>query len=77
MKKIQHKIQKLQIENKQLKNRMADIKSNYISHYTDFENIKKLLNDLNNKTNTNLKKLEDNEKNLIYVVVQIDKINIK
>ena len=58
----QQKIQELQIENKQLKNRMADIKSNYTSHDTDFENIKKLLNDLNNKTNTNLKKLEDNEK---------------
>ena len=58
----QQKIQELQIENKQLKNRMADIKSNYTSHDSDFENIKKLLNDLNNKTNTNLKKLEDNEK---------------
>ena len=58
----QQKIQELQIENKQLKNRMADIKSNYTSHDTDFENIKKLLNDLNNKANTNLKKLEDNEK---------------
>ena len=44
MKKIQHKIQELQIENKQLKNRMADIKSNYLSQ------------------------------NLIYVVVQIDKL---
>ena len=50
------------MESKQLKNRMAEIKSNYISHDTDFENIKKLLNDLNNKTESNLKKLEDNEK---------------
>ena len=58
----QQKIQELQIENKQLKNRMADIKSNYTSHDTDFENIKKLLNDLNNKTISNLKKLEENEK---------------
>ena len=58
----QQKIQELQIENKQLKNKMADIKSNYISHDTDFENIKKLLNDLNNKTESNLKKLEENEK---------------
>ena len=58
----QQKIQELQIENKQLKNKMADIKSNYISHDTDFENIKKFLNDLNNKTESNLKKLEENEK---------------
>jgi len=56
------KIQELQIENKQLKNRMADIKSNYISHDENFVNIKKLLNDLNNKTESNLKKLEENEK---------------
>ena len=58
----QQKIQDLQNENKQLKNKMADIKSNYISHDVDFENIKKLLNDLNNKTDSNLKKLQDSEK---------------
>ena len=58
----QQKIQELQSENKQLKNRIADIKSNYVSHDEDFENIKKLLKELNNKTESNLKKLEDNEK---------------
>ena len=58
----QQKIQDLQNENKQLKNKMADIKSNYISHDEDFENIKKILNDLNNKTDSNLKKLLDSEK---------------
>ena len=58
----QQKIQELQSENKQLKNKIADIKSNYVSHDEDFDNIKKLLSDLNNKTELNLKKLEDNEK---------------
>ena len=58
----QQKIQELQSENKQLKNKIADIKSNYVSHDEDFDSIKKLLKDLNNKTESNLKKLEDNEK---------------
>ena len=58
----QQKIQELQSENKQLKNKIADIKSNYVSHDEDFENIKKLLNELNNKTEINQKKIEENEK---------------
>ena len=57
----QQKIQELQSENKQLKNKIADIKSNYVSHDEDFENIKKLLKELNNKTESNMKKLEANE----------------
>ena len=58
----QQRIQELQSENKQLKNKIADIKSNYVSHDEDFDNIKKLLKDLNNKTESNLKKLEDSAK---------------
>ena len=58
----QQKIQELINENKQLKNKIADIKSNYISHDEDFENIKKVLNELNNRTESNLKKLKENEK---------------
>ena len=58
----QQKIQELQSENKQLKNKIADIKSNYVSHDEDFENIKKLLNELNNKTEINQKRIEESEK---------------
>ena len=60
----QQKIMQLQSENKQIKNKMAEIKSNYISHDEDFNNIKKLLTGINNKAETNLKKILDNEKKL-------------
>ena len=58
----QQKIIELQKENRQLKNRMAEIKTNYVSHDEDFNNIKILLTELNNKTDLNLKKIRENEK---------------
>ena len=58
----QQKIIELQKENRQLKNRMAEIKTNYVSHDEDFNNIKILLTELNNKTDLNLKKIGENEK---------------
>ena len=58
----QQKITQLQSENKQLKNKMAEIKTNYVSHDEDFNNIKKILSELNKKTEQNLKKIQDNEK---------------
>ena len=58
----QQKILKLQTENRQLKNRMAEIKTNYVSHDEDFNNIKKILSELNAKTEHNLKKNQENEK---------------
>ena len=58
----QQKILKLQTENRQLKNRMAEIKTNYVSHDEDFNNIKKILSELNEKTEHNLKKNQENEK---------------
>ena len=58
----QQKIIELQKENGQLKNRMAEIKTNYVSHDEDFNNIKMLLTELNNKTDLNLKKIRENEK---------------
>ena len=58
----EQKIVQLQNENRQLKNRMAEIKTNYVSHDEDFKNIKLILNELNNKTELNLKKIQENEK---------------
>ena len=58
----QKKISELQNENKQLKNRMAEIKTSYVSHDEDFNNIKKALIELNKKTEINLKKIQENEK---------------
>ena len=58
----QQKILELQNENRQLKNRMAEIKTNYVSHDEDFNNIKRILTELNNKTELNLKKIKENEK---------------
>ena len=52
----------LQNENKQLKNRMVEIKTNYVSHDEDFNNIKTILTELNNETDLNLKKIRENEK---------------
>ena len=58
----QQKILELQNENRQLKNRMAEIKTNYVSHNEDFNHIKTILTELNNKTDLNLKKIRENEK---------------
>ena len=58
----QQKILELQSENRQLKNRMAEIKTNYVSHNEDFNHIKAILTELNNKTDLNLKKIRENEK---------------
>ena len=58
----QQKIMELQNENRQLKNRMAEIKTNYVSHDEDFNNIKKLLSELNKKTEKNLIKIQENDK---------------
>ena len=41
---------------------MAEIKTNYVSHDEDFNNIKRILTELNNKTDLNLKKIKENEK---------------
>ena len=67
----QEKILKLEGDNRQLKNRMADIKTNYVSHHEDFKNIKAILTELNNKTESNLKKIKENEKKVnIYTSTQ-------
>ena len=58
----QQKILQLQNENRQLKNRMAEIKTNYVSHDEDFNNIKKCLTELNKKTEQNLIKIKENDK---------------
>ena len=58
----EQKIVQLQSENRQLKNKMAEIKTNYVSNDEDFKNIKILLTELNNKTEQNLKKIQENEK---------------
>ena len=50
---------------------MADIKTNYVSHHEDFKNIKAILTELNNKTESNLKKIKENEKKVnIYTNTQ-------
>ena len=58
----EQKISQLQTENRQLKNKMAEIKTNYVSNDEDFKNIKMILTELNNKTDQNLKKIQENEK---------------
>ena len=60
----QKKILELQNENRQVKNRMAEIKTNYVSHDEDFKTIKRILTELNNKTESNLKKIKENERKL-------------
>ena len=60
----QKKILELQSENRQVKNRMAEIKTNYVSHDEDFKTIKRILTELNNKTESNLKKIKENERKL-------------
>ena len=58
----QQKLLQLQTENRQLKNRMAEIKTNYVSYNEDFNDIKKFLLELNKKTEQNLKKIKENKK---------------
>ena len=60
----QKKILELQNENRQVKNRMAEIKTNYVSHDEDFKTIKRILTELNNKTESSLKKIKENERKL-------------
>ena len=58
----QQKIMDLQKENRQLKNRMSEIKTNYVSRDEDFNKIMKTLENLDKQTGINLKKIEENEK---------------
>ena len=58
----QKKILELEKDKKQLKNKLAEIKSNYISHNEEFKNIKTILTELNEQTEIELKKLSENEK---------------
>lgn len=78
----QKKILELQNENRQVKNRMAEIKTNYVSHDEDFKTIKRILTELNNKTESNLKKIKENERKLdIYsgtnIQIESDGIELK
>ena len=58
----QQKIMDLQKENRQLKNKMSEIKTSYVSRDEDFIKIMKNLQNLDKQTEFNLKKIDENEK---------------